>query len=764
MDDLERRLRDSFRERAGDLETTPQLWDRVKDRIGAQQRRRWYATAAWAAAAAIVLLGAGIVVAQVVDRQADAPPVIDTSPGPTPLSGNVPPFVIATDGRAAAIVQTATGEGQEFNLGANAQRLQGLAVRPGSTADDFDVAYVTEPSATEAGYVAVRDGQVRRSEHFSNPEVEGSCEDPETFAMSGPVWAPDGSGLAWFGFCDQGTRTSTYLRLEGWSDGDTTASPDRGATYDQFDLGLGGEVTDIRLRDWVGTPDGASDASGELRLTAVVDGRPVAVTLPTGGPETPLDVDIDAPRIVPAEAFDGSFPLTWRSVPGDDGAPAVEYALTAPQGDEDEAPGRVELRRRSVDESQRLPWQVVDVPHEILRIDDTAAAKDLSLVVRDRSVLLTTPGGDVWAYDVDSERFFGVPVVPLETAIVAADFLGAADTDPPPQPTPTETAASPTPEPSPTGALDGAGPALVTDGTSFAIARNGSTEDALYTLDEEGESTVVALAVRPGSTPDDLTAAVLTQAEGMYDLRHFRYVDGETSFEVFADPYRLREPTLDGPVPTPVWSPDGRHLAWLESSPDGPVLRTIGWDDGPGTGRTADDNADFLLDAAPVDAQPALEEWVWRSAPDPEASGMIQAVDRELRLYTVDVTRQADGALAVADTRVTEGPGPGGGALVDLADSHAATDETSARYLLTAVGSGEGGVDLRLTVVAADDQGDDLAVPDELTRTSDPSSVWMTAHGDGVLLGAGGQAWRVAVGADTPDPLEGTVWYADFVR
>lgn len=66
-------------------------------------------------------------------------------------------------------------------------------------------------------------------------------------------------------------------------------------------------------------------------------------------------------------------------------------------------------------------------------------------------------------------------------------------------------------------------PPLLTaaDATIELRAAEGEVIDSLV-LPVEGGSSVLSLAVRPGSTPDELAAAVLTEAEGMVDLRVVR--------------------------------------------------------------------------------------------------------------------------------------------------------------------------------------------------------------------------------------------------
>lgn len=162
------------------------------------------------------------------------------------------------------------------------------------------------------------------------------------------------------------------------------------------------------------------------------------------------------------------------------------------------------------------------------------------------------------------------------------------------------------------------------------------------TLPGEGESRILSLAVRPGSTADTLTAAVLTEAEGLVDLRVLRR-DADGFGIVAADAGYQPSPGVDPTtVSGPVFSPDGTSLAWLEAGAVA-TLRVIGWDDdGPGTGSTATDNAAFTLDDVEVALQ--LHDWVEDTAAD---GFVLRAVDAaSTSWFAIPLQRQADGAWA----------------------------------------------------------------------------------------------------------------------
>lgn len=353
-------------------------------------------------------------------------------------------------------------------------------------------------------------------------------------------------------------------------------------------------------------------------------------------------------------------------------------------------------------------------------------------------------------------------IEPVETPPAPTDEGGEDATD---EDTPDEAAPDDAEDPAPTGPDDtdvlptGDDTLLTADGGELRLI--GPTGDtSLITLDGEGESSVAGIAVRPGSTPDDLTAAVLTRAEGMWDLRELRVVDGEVSLEVFDEGYR---PGLGGgpageglTVRGPVWSPDGTSLAWLESGTGGVILQTIGWSDGPGTGDPATDNAQWDVgDVVPMGAVP--NDWV-------EAGGnstaiRVTAPDGDDGWYLIRLDRQADDAWALAGSEVVTVDGAGPGTVVALAGVPTGSDGLTAQWLVRTTADG----------VEVVDGSVDPATPVELSGGLLPeegsAGLWARPLTDGVLVGSAStrSAW-VVTAPDQQTPLEGDVTHADVVR
>jgi predicted small lipoprotein YifL len=153
------------------------------------------------------------------------------------------------------------------------------------------------------------------------------------------------------------------------------------------------------------------------------------------------------------------------------------------------------------------------------------------------------------------------------------------------------------------------------------------------------DATFHSFLVRPGATADHLdVVAVALQGERPV-LHHASVRAGSATLAALPDHL---QPThvVDASPPAIAWTPDALSLVWTETTGEDLVLRTVGWDDGPGTGRHTDDNASFLLDLPPdahVDGFEVHDDGVWT----------LLLRDGTAAPHEVGMERQRDGALAL---------------------------------------------------------------------------------------------------------------------
>jgi hypothetical protein len=275
----------------------------------------------------------------------------------------------------------------------------------------------------------------------------------------------------------------------------------------------------------------------------------------------------------------------------------------------------------------------------------------------------------------------------------------------------------------------------------------------------EGESRFVSARVRPGSTVEDLTVVALTTAEGMWDLRTTRWVDGElTVFEAFPEPH---VPGWGGAVGAgmtphgPVWAPDGDHLAWFEFGTGPATMRVVGWDDGPGTGDPATDNATFELDTR---GQIPLIPVEWVATPDGPSATELRAVamDSDEGWYALPVDIQGDGAVALDGSGLRVEPGDGTGLVVGLADD----GRGQVRWLLQLTSDGPVLVD-----AAGPQQGRRTELPSALMPGDGLTQLSMRPVGEGVLVASPHTGVGYYVTSDGEvNSLPGEVFEADVIR
>jgi|GEM_PF-3778858 len=302
----------------------------------------------------------------------------------------------------------------------------------------------------------------------------------------------------------------------------------------------------------------------------------------------------------------------------------------------------------------------------------------------------------------------------------------------------------PTDEPGPTGVIE---PVVMVDGNELVLL---TREEAitLVELPEEGHSTFLSVAVRPGSTLDDLTVVTTTTAEGFEDIRWTRVVDGEVlvAHEAFEGPYAPAAADSDAAWVSPVvWSPDGGSVAWFDHTPEGTTLRTVGWDDGPGTGDPADDNAAFeLTDDLPSGA--TLDDWHEVHDTRSQIRGSLpESVDG---WFAIPIERQADGALALDPTPVVvwNVPDPELGPVGAVGGE---TDDGAPRWVVQLTDDGPLLTDLAL--------GQRTELPDDLLPGEGIPELWLRSSGEGVIVGSRSTATAYLVVDGDVTPIDARV-------
>lgn len=165
------------------------------------------------------------------------------------------------------------------------------------------------------------------------------------------------------------------------------------------------------------------------------------------------------------------------------------------------------------------------------------------------------------------------------------------------------------------------------------------TETLAEDADDAFQNVFHAIAVRRGATATDLDAIVATTRGEVAHLHHLRVRAG-TDVSLERIPEHLQPQDVMESSIVLGWTPDADSVVWTEPTSDRPVLRTFGWDDGPGTGRQADDNATFALDLpmdVAVDGFEVVGDDSWR----------LLLTDGTGTPHELVMERQGDGALAL---------------------------------------------------------------------------------------------------------------------
>lgn len=620
MDRIEDLVRTSLRERGDDAEPTPHLYRQVQRRIEGRRRRR-----AWAFVPVAAVIAAAVAVPFVLERGPQVPDIVDSPPGPANDAAHV---LVSEPGGALVSIELATGARELLADTRDGVDVVDLHVGVDATFDDFtaigyddavDPAFVTY-RREDGGEVDVVRGPAGRDLGISNRAPWVLSDDGRwiaSIAAEGIVFIPVG---------EDGVPRAEVIAAG-------VSMPEARAPL-----------------DW----DGPTNAGGTSILTVtgefgiehvVLEGMGSAFEPieSTNLPRLREDVTVVQTVGVQPDAADPFVDLITWSLDGVTDSPTVEVA---------DATGRV-LAQTTLDESESelsantgSGWHRMDVR------GDTAA-----VATANGAVATLARQGDGLVVD-ELEASGGAVALLADAPAVAPEAEEPGDGD---RPGPEE---RDPPVPTETEGWDGRfGDGLVVaDRRTVALIAPDGTRTPLHTFPEEGESTIVDVSVRPGSTVDDLTVAITTTAEGMLDLWSLRVVAGEFAqpLPLQTGPFPLAADDLGVP-PTAAWSPDGDLLAVVtQVDADAPVeLRTLGWTD---AGPSDDPNlgATFTLD---TDRPWSATDWVWIDATDDgdgvTRSGQLVLLDpREEVSALLALERQGDGAVALAPDASPQVRGP----------------------------------------------------------------------------------------------------------
>jgi hypothetical protein len=177
------------------------------------------------------------------------------------------------------------------------------------------------------------------------------------------------------------------------------------------------------------------------------------------------------------------------------------------------------------------------------------------------------------------------------------------------------------------------------DGTDLHVLDAAGTRLLGWSFPEDQGEVFHAVLSRPGVVAGEVDAVIATIRGEVPRLSHLRVLAGGDG-ALLPFPDHLQPQSELEAVISVSWTPDAGSLLWTEPTSEGVTLRTVGWQDGPGTGRTADDHASFPLEL-PADAT------VDGTLVEADGTWTVSLLDGIGAWHELTMVRQADGALAL---------------------------------------------------------------------------------------------------------------------
>ena len=176
------------------------------------------------------------------------------------------------------------------------------------------------------------------------------------------------------------------------------------------------------------------------------------------------------------------------------------------------------------------------------------------------------------------------------------------------------------------------------DGAVIEVVHDDGAVAHAWTL--PGDATFHAFLVRPEAAAGTLDAVAIALHGERPVLYHVSVRTEVGAMVAFPDHLQPAH-EVDAAPPALAWTPDADSLVWTEPSGNEVALRTVGWDEGPGTGQPADDNASFILEVpggVDVDGFEPIDATTWT---------LLLRDSQPGEPIEVRLERQGDGALTL---------------------------------------------------------------------------------------------------------------------